>query len=91
LYCLLLQKLFLLASNKKVERAVLRTALVFNFSTKAKQMLCMGTETKGKILPIPNPNLYPALSCGLAGLQMMCTLVNEIVVFNDRWSLKDGL
>jgi hypothetical protein len=30
LYCLLLQKLFLLASNKKVERAVLRTALVIN-------------------------------------------------------------
>jgi hypothetical protein len=29
LYCLLLQKLFLLASNKKVERAVLRTALVY--------------------------------------------------------------
>jgi hypothetical protein len=34
LYCLLLQKLFLLASNKKVERAVLRTALVMNMFRK---------------------------------------------------------
>jgi molecular chaperone DnaK (HSP70) len=32
LYCLLLQKLFLLASNKKVERAVLRTALVISLA-----------------------------------------------------------